>query len=389
MDGDNNKPRFLDFATPQSLVGLKQRGILPRTSKKQHGSSLDEYLQAGTDGILVDQNNRAVYYSQYVNQTYADFVQGRLGGKDLTNPDNVLAMVPTTEFPIHDEKGALELKASWKIVAPDDNVEGLFTVEKEIAKFVNTPSGVKIDPTQVEQQTLALVGFHIGGIVANHPEMIWATFEFNKNAPNVPDGMKLEDVVSDQDYLFYKKGTQLGNCNKNAGVNGLTMEEQTQKFSPVTQVCRRYAFGNQTGQKQSNTDNIKSLNASVWANLPKQLGYLSNYFQVGAIWINNTAGTNDPLKSPLKPGLTFATDEILTGSLRLSNSTIETYTQSATAMNNCFRCHNTEQAFAPKPDLTPLPATNLNISHAFQNIFFWSQEKDKTAAMAYLTQGAK
>ncbi|WP_462153174.1 hypothetical protein [Pseudoalteromonas xiamenensis] len=390
MDGDDGKPRFLDFATPQSLLGLEQRGLMPRTSKKQHGSSLDEYLQAGTDGILVDQDNRAVYYSQYVNQTFADFIQGKLGGSDLTKPDNVLAMNPTTEFPIQNGKGALELKASWKVVAPGEKTDGLFTMKKDIAKFVNTPSGIKIDPTKVETQTLALVGFHIGGIVANHPEMIWATFEFNNNAPDVPDGMKLDQVVSDKDYMFYKKGTQLGNCNKNASVSGLEVEDDTQKFTPVTQVCRRYAYGNQADQKQGNTNNIKMLNDSVWKNLPSQLSYLKNYFEVGAIWINNEAATKDPLESPLKPGLNFATDDYLTGSLRLSNSTIETYTQSATAMNNCFRCHNTEQAFAPKSGLKPLPATNLNISHAFQNIFFWSQEKDKAAAMAYVkSQGEK
>lgn len=391
MDDDNGQPRFLGFDSPQSLIGLEQRGLSPRTRKQPHtGASFDEYLQAGTDGILIDHDHRAIYYSQYINQTFADFMQGKSGGPDLTIPANVLTMNPRTAFPIIGTKGTLELKASWKIVGKDDDTSKLFTIEKDIAQFENSPSGIKINPAKVEKQTLALVGFHIGGVVANHPEMIWATFEFDNNAPDVPDGMTLDQIVADQDYLFYKKGTQLGNCNKNAAVSGLALEQSTQKFTPITQVCRRYAYGNAAGQKQSNTDNIKSLNASVKKHLPNNLSIWQNYFEVGAIWINNQAATGKPDVSPLKPGLDFATDEYLTGSLKLSNSTIETYTQSATAMNNCFRCHNTEQAFASKDGLKPLPATNLNISHAFQNIFFWSQEKEQRAAIAYLqSQGEK
>ena len=93
----------------------------------------------------------------------------------------------------------------------------------------------------------------------------------------------------------------------------------------------------------------------------------SNYYEVGAIWFDEIDG--------LKPNMSLATDNILTGSLKLSNSTIETFTQTQSTKNNCFRCHNTLHRFPPKMNLDPLPGLSLNISHAFVNIYFWSQEQ--------------
>jgi hypothetical protein len=51
---------------------MQQRGMFPRMTKSATPESFDEYLQAGTDGIFVDSNGRAVYYFQYVNATFAD-----------------------------------------------------------------------------------------------------------------------------------------------------------------------------------------------------------------------------------------------------------------------------------------------------------------------------
>ena len=161
------------------------------------------------------------------------------------------------------------------------------------------------------------------------------------------------------------------------------LNEKTQKLSPITQVCRQFEFGNnpeQPTQKiqdmKTNDNNIASLNNDVHAKLASD-DVWGNYYEVGAIWFFNT--------NQLKPGLSLATDglggdQALTGSLKLSNSTIETFTQTQSTMNNCFRCHNTLQRFPSKETLDPLPALNLNISHAFVNIYFWSQQTQPSAA---------
>src|SRR5699024_1069132 len=107
------------------------------------------------------------------------------------------------------------------------------------------------------------------------------------------------------------------------------------------------------------------LNADVLSHLNED-DVWRNYFEVGAIWFKKIDG--------LKPNMPLDTDEILIGSLKLSNAAIETYTQNQSTMNNCFRCHNTIASFPGTTDLYPLPALNINISRAFQNIYFWSQD---------------
>ena len=118
----NGKPRFLSFASPQSLIGMQQRGFFPRMSQSQTPESFDEFLQAGTDGIMVDQQGHAIYYSQYVNPVFADFIHSH----GLTDPAKVRAMDPNTTFPIVAEQGAMELKVSWKRVAPGEDVSDMF-----------------------------------------------------------------------------------------------------------------------------------------------------------------------------------------------------------------------------------------------------------------------
>ncbi|BFT31911.1 hypothetical protein D210916BOD24_30870 [Alteromonas sp. D210916BOD_24] len=378
----NSQPRFLSFESPQSLIGLEGRGMMPRRTKHGNPLSFDEYLQAGTDGILIDHNGKAVYYSQYVNPTFANFIKGiNAEGTysptdDYTNPINVQAMGknnPNTEFPIYGSAGAMELKASWRVLAEDENPSNIFVMKTQLNKLINTPNGIQVSPTETYSARVALVGFHIGGIVQGHPEMIWATFEHNENAPDVSPDTGIGQPVSGENYTFYTANTKLEDCNINPAKDGLVLDEATQTFTPITQVCRRYPFGNAPDVKPGNTANIQSLNKSVQGKLNQNEVWV-HYDEIGAIWFKQ--------ENTLSPGLSLADDTLLTGSLRLSNSTIETFTQQATAMNNCFRCHNTEQEFPPKMSLSPLPATNLNISHAFQNIYFWSQEKE--AIQAYL-----
>lgn len=357
----DGKPRFLSFVSPHSLVRISADGSTFRMKKGNTPEPFDEYLQAGTDGIMVDQQGRAVYYSQYLNKEFVDFI---LSNK-LTQPDVVLHKFnPETPFPI----GAIELKASWKIVQEGEDTSDMFTMNGVVNKLVNKDGKISVDPTQTEEVKLALVGFHIGGVVKGHPEMIWATFEHQRNAPNVPKNVTPNTVISKQDWTFYQANTPYKNCNVNmAKSNKLQLDEKTQTLSPVTQVCREFEFGNDSNSKDKNVitndQNIADLNADVLSHLNED-DVWRNYFEVGAIWFKG--------KDKLKPNMPLDTDEILTGSLKLSNATIETYTQIQSTMNNCFRCHNTEQSFTP--GLHPLPGLNINISRAFQNIYFWSQD---------------
>jgi len=365
----NGEPRFMSFVSPESLIGQDRPGMLPRMAKSDTTESFDEFLQAGTDGIFVAHNGRSVYYSQYLDETFVGFVESN----NLTDPTTLRNLVksdPSTSFPVVNTTGAMELKASWVIVEPGDNVSDMFTTQTQVAKLVNKNGTIAIDTTQIETVTVALVGFHIAGVVEGHPEMIWATFEHVRNAPNVPTDLPLEEVVSQDDFTFYTANTTLADCNVNyTSSNQLVLDEATQELSPISQACRFYQYGNANGVNTINDNNIADLNTSVDA-LFDDSDIWKNYQEVGAIWFKG--------ENTLEPAMSIATDTLLSGSLSLSNSTIETFTQVASTENNCFRCHNTLQQLPSQPGLEALPASNLNISHALLNIYFWSQENDQT-----------
>lgn len=369
----NGKPLFLSMTSPYDLLDVSSEGLMPRMQKSNSPESFEEYLQAGTDGVMVDQNGKAVYYSQYLNEDFVQFIQHN----KLVNPSVVQAFDPDTPFPI----GAVELKVSWKVMQPGDYRSDMFVMSGEVNRLENRDGKIVINPNETETVQLGLVGFHVAGVVNGHPEMIWATFEHKDNAPNVPtpkdlrpDKLGPDTVISDKDWTFYEAGTTYQNCNVNlANTNRLTLDEKSQTLKPSTQVCRQFEFGNASADNnsksdpsiRSNDENIASLNQGVHQKLSAD-DVWRNYFEVGAIWFKRIDG--------LRPGMSLENDDILTGSLKLSNATIETYTQDQSTMNNCFRCHNTLHAFPKNNSLDPLPELNLNISHAFQNIYFWSQE---------------
>jgi len=325
--------------------------------------SYAEVEQAGSSGVLIDQNGRAVYYSQYVNDAFYDWA---VTEKALYKPANLRKLEPTTTLPAN----TLELKVSWKIVGDGEDAGKFFTTRAKIPKLAPNPNGPGVvpKPGDTEEVTVALVGFHVVGVVPDHPEMIWATFEHNDNAPNFASKQKPGQPVSDKDFTFYKAGTLAYACNEN-NARHLDLDQSSQKLSPVTQACRQFAFGNEPGASDAGTNknNIQSLNASAWQQIDSHgiPAVWKNYREIGAVWFKPSAKLTP--KDPLD------TDAKLTGSLRLNNTTIETFTQDEASMNNCFKCHNTTMKYSSDPDVAPLEAKNVNISHILVNAFMQNQ----------------
>jgi hypothetical protein len=206
------------------------------------------------------------------------------------------------------------------------------------------------------------------GVVPDHPEMIWATFEHNDNAPDFAKGQQPDQPVSDKDFTFYTAGTEASACNQNNAAY-VKLKPGTQTLTPVSQVCRQYPYGNEpgAGDAKTNQDNIDSLNRSAWAQMDKfgVPAVWKNYAEIGAIWFKSGKDLvpNDPID----------TDDKVTGSLRLNNTTIETFTQDVTSENNCFKCHNTTMKFSSNPEVKPLPGKNVNISHVLVNAYMRNQ----------------
>ena len=396
-DAATGGPRFLSFMTPEQLfTGTAGAALNPRMGKSPDPETLDEFLQAGTDGIMTDQTGRPIYYSQYVDSTFEAFYNDH----GLRDTATLRVLDDTVTFP----NGAMELKVSWKLVQPGEDTSRFFTMESDVYALANRRGTIVIDPNRTESVTLALVGFHIAGRVDGHPEMIWATFEHTDNAPdiftyeNIGSPIAMESPVSNRDYTFYAADAPRSACNVNTTPPTRQLNDTTQRITPITQVCRRYEFGNQPIELDDNPSsidrlvvqndgNVGSLNGHVWNGLAAD-DVWRNYREVGAVWFNkpNALRPNNPLDGLCVEG-TFTPSGCvvqgsdqpgarLIGSLLLSNATIETFTQSQSTMDSCFRCHNTNQRFNPAPGgPQALPGKNVNISHIIVNGYFRNRER--------------
>ena len=132
--------------------------------------------------------------------------------------------------------------------------------------------------------------------------------------------------------------------NKSAAPPALTLNAQTQKLSPATNVVLENMTG---GENQpSGSGNIATLNADAQAALAKLAppqSTFANYNLIGTVWMKPNSYN---LKSDQRDAV---------GSINLANGTAETFVQTARngdakKNTNCFLCHNpTSYSFQKVP----------------------------------------
>jgi hypothetical protein len=377
----DGKLRFTTFPTDRDLFNPKNLTAKPKIlaalmarkpsrmqlrvrSLKDEKSSLndaDKIAQAGGGGVLVDQNGNPVFYSVNFDPVFYDFVQ-KNGYYDY---DTYIKADPTTNFPL----GAMELKASWRIVNKGDDTTGVYTTEADVPVLQQDDKGnVSVVPGKTRTVTVAFVGIHIVGIVANHPEFIWATFEQHQNAP------ELSAVPSSNAFTFYAPNTAANDCLINAvKKNELKLDAAKQTFTPITQVYRLHPNGDKPGTP--NSANITSLNNSVHGKLEAGSVW-KNYDLVGGIWL-----FYDGMKPTINPTIQpngFNTDS-LRGSLLLANTTMETFHQNL----HCFVCHTTAGSTNPF-----VPAMNMNFSHILVDGLLHQNQAKQAAVKAAAKKAA-
>ncbi|MCG2612263.1 hypothetical protein LZZ90_12175 [Flavobacterium sp. SM15] len=386
----NQKPLFLNKLTQVSDA------LLPVTPQPGASIVLADTEQAGSNGVLKANpiyggtnqiaKDFTVYYSIHANEimikaakTYKDSINsGKL------SPNNLKT------FPV----GSLELKVSWV----DAN-----TIRADKQKnFYITDAAVSVDGKSFQKKKMALLGMHVVGVVINHPEFIWATFQHNDLAP-VYD-WKTNQASSTEDKLLYSKGTT-------TGLDGITWVKNSGPKQPL-KAYDLFQFGvpktsgdqyMKTCQMEpENFDNIKTINECVAGKLDD---VWNNYFYNGSIWIN-TDGMNPQQQAKTIVNLGFnignaTPGSSARGSLNNANITMETYTQTfeknisdinASNLANCFSCHNAV-SFA-----SGSPKSPLYISHVFDAYLLNSQGKtrveinnlkDKQHLMRFITKTLK
>jgi hypothetical protein len=169
-----------------------------------------EQGEAISNGVLEAQTSAGgslIYYATVVNDVYAYYATAVADGKislvsdgictpaagsvcfPTTGPQlNQIASFATGHATFPDANAlAIEVKSAWVAAAGLADLGSYITMNATIPTYnpsVPPPAGTKT-LTAAGQQTvqLALVGMHVVGSAAGHPEMIWATFEHVNNAP--------------------------------------------------------------------------------------------------------------------------------------------------------------------------------------------------------------
>ncbi|WP_299763096.1 hypothetical protein [uncultured Dokdonia sp.] len=336
----NGKPLFLNT--------LKQVTNQMETVKIPSGTSvaLSSINQAGLDAVLQTvpeysadgKTSDTVYYSIHINATletaitkYVDSIK-----KGTLSRNN------NATFPI----GSLETKVSWVPVTS--------LPSEDIAKnnYYTTMAAVTQGDGTVVKEQVALLGMHVVGVVINHPEFIWATFEHNSLAPvfDVPSNTASSDVNT----LIFKKGSVTGVDGIRWKSGKAVKAEQTFglfKYGVAAKGPNNYVKTSQP--EPDNYNKIDSLNMCVSANLKKESDVWQNYQYDGAIWLNmdglTTTQQADTIVSLYRHIKDATPGSMARGSLASANLTMETFTQTyqtttdeitdASKLINCFSCH--------------------------------------------------
>ncbi|WP_343634724.1 hypothetical protein [Fluviicola sp.] len=326
---------------------------------------LQDTAQAGSESAVLQTNpdynggnGAMVYYSIHMNPTMHMAALGF--AQQLKN--GTLPLNNTAAFPV----GSFELKVAWVPVSaiPASKQAEYYTTTASLS----TNNGVSFTNTEV-----ALIGMHVVGVVQNHPEFIWATFEHDDLAPDYDWDANSASSASDQ--LLFKNGTT-------TGINGILYNSATRLGQTPHQVFDLFQYGiprNPDGtfmvtsqQEPADFQNVDGINQCVKSQLND---VWANYFYNGSIWLNTDGKTplqQAQLLDSLGYNLTNATPgSFARGSLNCANVTMETFTQtfepSIDSINvgnlaNCFSCHS-----AVKFKTSGQMKSPLYLSHIFQD----------------------
>jgi hypothetical protein len=324
------------------------------------GGNLIEVEQNEADGnVLIAQNGSPIYYGIAVNEVMAYFrtmlgvavpagkmfptTQGELDG--ITN----FASTHGRTF-IDPEALAFEIKTAWI------ETTGLADPGDYITMSADIPTYDKSNPEHWvnnghKTATVALVGMHVVGSTAGHPEMIWATFEHLGNAPD--DAYSYRNSIGGTtniarstagSWLFTAAGSSgpFNDPHQSASGADIVAASPGTPIGPDN-ILRYKAWGaasdvspNPLRNPAASNSEIISVNNSVRGMLASG-DVRKNYIMTGSTWL--IAGSF--------PFASFNTVEV--GTSKMNNTSMETFTQGsntppgsttlASGAFNCFSCH--------------------------------------------------
>src|SRR6202521_2257129 len=194
----NGTPRVLDRSGQPIDFRLNKIVVNGRPFFLDGSGNAIETEQGQADGnVLMAQGGKLVYYALQVNAMYAYFLTGTKKTPGGISPTPTLFPTTATDLNLIKAFGlahskafpdpnalAVELKSAWIEAAGLD-------ASKYVMRTATIPTFDTSNPQHwvqngSKQAQLALVGMHVVGSAAGHPEMIWATFEHVNNTRNAP-----------------------------------------------------------------------------------------------------------------------------------------------------------------------------------------------------------
>jgi len=388
--GANRRPTFVDPAgrpiapqmAPRTTAAAARTQKNPLTVQRflvgglpifvdPFGNVLDvEEGQAGGGGALLAQNGSLIYYTTIVNDVYAYFLTGAKTGGITPAP----TQFPTTQANLNQVTTyagqfgvtfpdanalAIEVKAAWIETANLPNAGNYITTTATIPTYDKSNPNQWVPNGQTSAQ-LAMVGMHVVGSAAGHPEMIWATFE---HVGNTPFATYQYINTSNQTITVNQNtaGTWLFSANGAAApfnpeiaqaacgnINGVPPSISTCPAPPPTvkivpgNAIRWKAWGASFDKSPNPLDASAAASNSEVISIHNTVtvpggDIRNNYFMTGATWTIAGAAPTGQFN------VVAGGNEV--GTSFLANSTMETFQQGTSNTSgsgtNCFSCHTT------------------------------------------------
>ena len=340
-----------------------------------NGKQVQTEAGQATGDALIDQHGSLVYYLSLVNDVYAWFLtaskNGYMSGSEFpttaADRDSICAYARMNHATLPDSNAlAIEIKSSWVEASTLKDAQNYFCVMATIPTY-DTTSKVKWIPTGEKTVKMAMVGVHIVGSLAHHPEMAWATFERMHITPNakytyVDSNNQVDTVQQDtgSDWLFSSNAadttpnvsyitnvdtsvhpnitsdTLFSNNGHNIGPSNTLM------INPWGSAMGSPTNAEDKSSAASNSE-ILSINNTIYADLVGN-DIRKNYLLIGATWTNGGApptGVSYGVDGDTTAGVSIGTSV-------LANSTMETYIQLSST--SCFTCHHDHSTPSLNPD---------------------------------------
>ncbi|MCJ8290222.1 MAG: hypothetical protein HRT58_11215 [Crocinitomicaceae bacterium] len=347
----NGRPFFLDNMNQVTSSGqfLAKGGdvILEDYGQASGAHDVDFIKTPGTSSLPSD----TVYYSIMANDKLYEAIKkyGQIAHDSLNK-------IVDLTFPV----GALEMKTAWI----DANALG-----KDSTTYYITNALIGGATTS---KRVALLGIHVVGIVENHPEFVWATFEHDGLVPAY-DWSKATPttdapVTSTVNYPFFDKSATSTVKNITSATPNHTDIFSLYKYgTPVVKVLEGengdddiIDFMKTSQDGRQNVKNISELNASVKKQLilaeKDNKNVWQHYFYNGSLWID-MENIDKPAQAELLNALGGTIGDanptkLPRGSVAAYNITMETYVQAGfgahsihgitvDSLASCFACHTT------------------------------------------------